>query len=387
MGRAPVGAEGDPARFQRLPAAVAVLGADEIEGGASDHLLARTAVLGFSGAVCGEHFEGLRVEDRHGDRIAFEQKAKRGFAPAQLGDVHQHVDPAPGRQGALLDADPALMGQRLLERALAARTAGQALLDPGLLPADSLGIFARCEAELQQIDERNAGREGVRHGRMQVGVAAVPQHQAVLGVEEGQALGHGVHRLAQARVRLRRLGVGARERLVEGGLLLGAARVLGADRPQEIHCGSHAMVAAVLDDDEAPLQLGGALEQGVGDEGRDLLPALHQDRLRIHQVADRPTGIEGPPVMGGELQEERVALDQADGPALRIHDGDRHQVRLGLEELVELLSGRGRRHGFMGRRQLADRCHLCPPTRDAIGAAPSNGRLMANVGTCPGGGV
>ncbi|MNT59471.1 hypothetical protein D3C72_1969860 [compost metagenome] len=117
-------------------------------------------------------------------------------------------------------------------------------------------------------------------------------------------------------------------------------------------------IAPARDDDEA-LQQGAqprrvhGLEQDVG---RGV--GLDHQRVRVHQGRDRTAGIEGAAELGGHLQGEGVALDQADGPPVRVRHGDDQGVGLGLKA-VEGLRAKGlRRHGRRRLDEVSDPGHV-----------------------------
>jgi hypothetical protein len=76
--------------------------------------------------------------------------------------------------------------------------------------------------------------------------------------------------------------------------------------------------------------------------------------LGVHQERHGPPRVEGAAMFGGHLEEEGVALDQADGTRVAVHHGDDQGVRLTLEALIDLAARRRRRGGRRAIDQLED---------------------------------
>ncbi len=114
--------------------------------------------------------------------------------PAELGDVHHHGDQAAIACPPTLGADPALAVLVLFSPELAAD--GHARLEPFGLVAGRLGVSPGGEVLLQEAAVRHPFRESA--GRIdQLGVPAVPDDDLIVGVEEGDPLGHGLDGLLQ----------------------------------------------------------------------------------------------------------------------------------------------------------------------------------------------
>jgi len=116
---------------------------------------------------------------------------------------------------------------------------------------------------------------------------------------------------------------------------------------------------------------GPALRQG-GAEGVDGHPRLDHGGVVVHQVNDRPARIEGVAEGAGDLQQEGVAFDQADG-AMTVDDGDDESVGFAFEAGEHLASGGLRRHGlgalgenFNGRHTHRHSTATCGPLQGTI---------------------
>ena len=90
-----------------------------------------------------------------------------------------------------------------------------------------------------------------------------------------------------------------------------------------------------------------------------LTPGLDHRRLVVHQVQDGPPGVEGVAEGGGDLQQEGVALDQADRLA-GVDDGNDEGVGFALEALEDSTAQRLGRNRLGALGQDFDGRHIRP---------------------------
>ncbi len=146
-----------------------------------------------------------------------------------LGDVDPEPDhPAIGGR-ALLDHQPAAVGDALLVAHARILHQRHALADPRLLAADGIGIIPPRHPDPERVLQPAPGREQIGRAVVDFGVALVPEDVAAFAVEEDNALGQGVDGLAQP-------PLGA------AGVALGAFQGVLVPSPQE---GDHGRQAAL----------------------------------------------------------------------------------------------------------------------------------------------
>jgi hypothetical protein len=236
VGRAVGAVEADLLRARRVVAGdqLAVLGREgvglggpeHVGVGLADHLVPRQAEGLLAGLV--EHQEAARggLDDEQYGRHALDHRVEEaaralrlghGLIGAsqsrlQLGDIDPQADGAAIRGAALLDHDPAAVGQPLLVAHARIGQQRQPLSQPFLLAADGLWVVAPRHPDAQGLLQLAAHLEEVGAAGIDVGVGLVPEDVAPLGVEEDDALRQGVDRPAKTLLRLARAGLGRLER-------------------------------------------------------------------------------------------------------------------------------------------------------------------------------
>jgi hypothetical protein len=120
------------------------------------------------------------------------------LAALEVGDAHADHHRAAVRHLAVDDAHPAAVGALdvggVARPADAVEPVGDVRLEPlGRHAADA----GRGEGAHQRLEAR-ANLELVADRRVDVGVALVPQHQPLVGIEQREALAERLHRLGQA---------------------------------------------------------------------------------------------------------------------------------------------------------------------------------------------
>ncbi len=297
-------------------------------------LVGGIAVLAQGRLVGGQDAQGLLVEHRQRDRVLLEHQPEQGLALAQLGDVDDDADDAAVGQAPVLGADPAAIGQGLLVDGDCLGPARHALGHPGVFAAHGLTDVAVRQVVL---DHRLEGGAHAQQGRAraQVGVGAVPKHEAVLGVEHGQAFADGFeHRLQQA-VGVTGLVLGRAHRAGQGAQGLGLALGLGAQSLGQGQRGYQAHIAAVLDRQQRVARLGQVGQAAAG--GGQGLGAFDDDDAGVSGGQDRGVGRLD---AGGQ---DIVAAEQG----ARSHGGADHGQRLQSRRIREPL--RRLAHGGGGR--------------------------------------
>ncbi len=186
---------------------------------------------------------------------------------------------------------------------------------------DVLGLFVAVLAQGGVVDGQQAQGLAVPHGH---GHRVLAEHQAV-----GFLLGLGFQ-----------LG---RLQLARGlGHLGGVAVVVGVGGLQQAERAAHADVAALVHDDEALEQVGGAARQGVADQVRRRGGPFDDQGVLVHHQRDRARHIERAAVLGADLLGERVALHQTHRRLVRLDDGDHQGVGFGVETVEYGLTRRVR---------------------------------------------
>ena len=147
-------------------------------------------------------------------RDVVDDAAQLGLALAQLlglalelGDVGVHGDDAALGGPAAADPQPLAVGEPALDqldRLLAALP--RPLGDPGRLAADRLGDVALLGEPQDQLGKADAGPDRVGDRGVEVAIALVAEHEAVVRVPEHEAVRDALERLAQLGLGLLRPG-------------------------------------------------------------------------------------------------------------------------------------------------------------------------------------
>src|ERR1700730_5325014 len=97
---------------------LAMLRRDDIEERKLEESFGAISVVLGRCVVHGEESQGLAIDNPHRYRIAFQQEPEGRLSPLALGDVDVNADASSVCRAALLDADPAAVGQALFQGAL-----------------------------------------------------------------------------------------------------------------------------------------------------------------------------------------------------------------------------------------------------------------------------
>ena len=146
--------------------------------------------MGDGGRIDGEEAQRLDIEQPHRHRVLLKQQAERLLALLEFGDVDADADIAAACEAAFLDANPAAIGPALLLRAAVAGMAIQAIAQPFLFPSDTVQIGAALKPEPQHVPEWHADLHHAIELGIELDIAAVPEHQAVICIEYRDAFPH-----------------------------------------------------------------------------------------------------------------------------------------------------------------------------------------------------
>ncbi len=148
-----------------------------------------------------KQFPGCRIGHPHGQRILLEQETERGLTALKVGDIDPDPDTASVGRAPLLHPDPAVAGQILFVRVSWQCMASQAFGEPFILPTNRLRILPLRQTGPKDAFKWYPRSQGFPASSIEFSVLPIPEDQAIILIEQGEAFWNDVERLRQMVVR------------------------------------------------------------------------------------------------------------------------------------------------------------------------------------------